>query len=284
MPWADATLLIVQRTKTPERRAAVLFVSGTLGVIALVCLGFLVADVTIPETAVIVGRWLPALVALAVWRIVGLPGGLGTWCGLRVRGWRRLLVGCAIGMVGLAVIYLLAALLTGLTGQAQPLPAADLASAAVWLLPYALIFSLSTLGEEAGWRGFLQRLLADQGFWRMATIVSGVWVAFHIPLHGVMALQGTLPVSVALATTVGLFPLGLLLSALVARFGSVWPAVLAHAMPLSALNLVRNAGDLSAGPLWLLTAVTGVLLVGAAAVLGRLPVESADSQAASASS
>ncbi|WP_420111365.1 CPBP family intramembrane glutamic endopeptidase [Pseudactinotalea sp.] len=279
----------MQRTNASERRAAVLFVGGTLGVITLVCLGFLVVDVIIPEAAVVVGRWIPALVALVVMRIVGLPGDVGRWWGLRPRGWRRTLVGCVIGMLGLAAIYLAAALLTGLTGQVQPLPAADLAAAAVWLLPYALIFSLSTIGEEAGWRGFLQRLLAAQGFWRMAAIVSGVWVAFHVPLHGVMVLQGTLPLQVALATTAGLFPLGLLLSALVARFGSVWPAVLAHAMPLSALNLVRGAGDLAALPLWLLTAVTALLLAGAAAVLarGRLPVESADAaepQAESASS
>lgn len=269
-----------------ERRAVVLFVGLTLGLITLVCLGFLVAGVTIPEAAVIVGRWLPALMALVVMRVVGLPGGVGTWWGLRPRGWKRTLAGCAIGMVGLTIVYLVAALLTGITGHVQPLPAADLASAAVWLLPYALIFSLSTLGEEAGWRGFLQRLLAAQGFWRMAVIVSAVWVAFHIPLHGVMALQGTLPVQVALVSTVSLFPLGLLLSALVARFGSVWPAVLAHAMPLSALNLVRNAGDLPAAALWLLTSVTAVLLVAAAAALarGRLPVEPADPQASSASS
>lgn len=274
----------MQRTNTLERRAATLFVGGTLAVITVICLGFLVAGVTIPETAVVVGRWVPALVALVLIRVLRLPGGIRTWWGIRPHGWKRLLAGVAIGLVGLALLYLLAALLTALTGQVEMLAGGELVQIALVLVPYALLFSLSTLGEEAGWRGFLQHALSGLGFWRMATIVSAVWVAFHIPLHGVMLLQGTLPMQVALTSTVGLFPLGLFLSALVARFRSVWPAVLAHAAPLSALNLVVEPSALAPAALWLLTAVTGVLLALAAALLARRRVPVEEPQPASASS
>ena len=51
---------------------------------------------------------------------------------------------------------------------------------------------------------------------------------------------------------------------MVSRFASVWPAVFAHALPFSAMNLLADAGDLGTSALWLLTALTSVVLIGAA--------------------
>ena len=70
-----------------------------------------------------------------------------------------------------------------------------------------------------------------------------------------------------MSSTLLLFPLGLLLSALVRRFGSIWPAVLAHALPLSALNLVQDPEGLAPGSFWAFTALSAVALAGAALLL-----------------
>lgn len=253
----------VQRTNSSVSRAAAWFVIGTLGLITVICGAFWVLDVQIPEWFTVVGRWLPALVSLTALRLTALPGGLLAWWALRPGGIRRLLTGAVTGIAVLLAGYTLsAAVLTVFTG-AQLQPWSVLGPVAVMLIPSILMFSLSTFGEEVGWRGFLQQAL-PWGFWPSAVAVAGVWVAFHIPLHSVLAAQGTISWTIAVTMTLGLFPLGLLLSALVHRFASVWPAVFAHALPLSALNLVADAGELTGAGQALLAAVTGLLLALAA--------------------
>ncbi|MGW9350532.1 CPBP family glutamic-type intramembrane protease [Nocardiopsis flavescens] len=261
----------MQRTNKMPLRAAGLFIILVLIAITLVCGLFLLLDTPLPAWFVVVGRWLPALVALAVLRLVPLPGGPLRWMSLRPGGWRRLVGGGLAAVAALTAVYALSAAAAVLLGPAEPQPAAALLRFAVLLLPSVLLFSLSTLGEEAAWRGLLQQTLADLGFWRSSALISGVWVLFHVPLHGTMALQGALPWDMMAVTTAALFPLGLFLSAVTVRFGSVWPAVFAHALPLSALNLVSNAGDLGAGALWGLTAVTAALLTAAAYLFARVP-------------
>ncbi|TDE89664.1 CPBP family intramembrane metalloprotease [Occultella glacieicola] len=243
--------------------------SIVMGAIMAICAVFLAVGATIPEWFVIAGRWLPALVSLLVLRVVALPGGPVRWWALRAGGWRQLLGGSALTILALLTVYVLSVLPVLILGTAQPQPAAALGQVALALIPTIVLFSLSTFGEEVGWRGFLQRTLADRGFWRASLTVAAAWAAFHVPLHGAMAIQGTIPWLIAATSTVGLIPLGLFLSAAVVRFGSVWPAVFAHAVPLSALNLISNAGDLPPGTHWILTAVTAVLLTGAAALLAR---------------
>lgn len=247
-------------------RAATLFVLLTLALVTALSGAFLVLGTELPEWFVIVGRWLPALVTLLVLRLVPLPGDLAHWWALRPGGWRPL-VGSGLAAVGALVLVYALSVLPALIGDSADLqPATALAQVAVLLLPMVLVFSLSTLGEEAAWRGFLQRALAGWGFWSASAAVSAGWVLFHVPLHATMALQGTIPWVMALTSTVGLFPLGLFLSAVVVRFGSVWPAVFAHALPFSALNLLRDVDDLPDTTLWVTTAVTAVLVTAAAAL------------------
>ncbi len=254
--------------------------SFALGAITAICAAFLAVGATIPEWFVIVGRWLPALVSLVVLRLVVLPGGLARWWDLRPGGWRRLLGGGAVAVLALIAVYALSVLPVVALGPAEPQPGSALVQVAILLIPTILAFSLSTFGEEVGWRGFLQQTLTGWGFWRASATIAGVWVAFHVPLHGAMAIQGTIDWLIAATSTVGLFPLGLFLSAVVLRFGSVWPAVFAHAVPLSALNLISNVDNLGAGTHWALTAITAVLLTAGAALLvhGRDQPADADSE------
>ncbi len=225
------------------------------------------SGVEIPDWFVIVGRWIPAFIAMLIWRASHLDGGLATWFALRAGGWRRLLGGSALTVVLLLAAYSLSAGIVIVLGLAQLQPWPVLGEVAMLVIPMILVFSLSTLGEEVAWRGFLQRAFSDWGFWRASSAVSAAWVAFHIPLHGAMAIQGTLPVTAAVTSTLGLFFLGLLLSAVVVRFGSVWPAVFAHALPLSTLNLFVDAGALSASTQWLVASISAAAVLGVATLL-----------------
>ncbi|OEF97430.1 CPBP family intramembrane glutamic endopeptidase [Desulfuribacillus alkaliarsenatis] len=44
------------------------------------------------------------------------------------------------------------------------------------------INAIVAFGEEAGWRGFLQRELADMGFWKSSFVIGIVWGFWHAPL------------------------------------------------------------------------------------------------------
>lgn len=251
----------MQRTNSAPLRVAAIFAGLTLLVITVFCAVFLVTGWPLPDWIVVIGRWIPALVSLAVMRLLPLPGGLATWWALRPGGWRRLLLGSAITVGVLLACYGATALVGSVIGIVSPLSGSELSLILLLLIPFVLLYSLSTFGEEVAWRGYLQRLLAGWGFWRASATIAGVWVLFHLPLHGTLALQGTLPWQSLLGSTLLLFPLGLLLSAAVCRFGSVWPAVFAHALPMSALNLVRNPSALASGSYWAFTMISAAVLV-----------------------
>lgn len=244
-----------------------IFCGLTIGALAAVCAIFLVADWALPEWVIVVGRWIPALVSLLMLRRFPVTGDLKTWWALRPRGPRTLLAGGAVAVGTLLAVYVGTVLAGAAAGLVDPLPAADLVPALVLLVPIILVYSVSTFGEEVAWRGYLQRLLAGWGFWRASVVIAGAWVLFHVPLHGTYAIQGTLEPHVAVGSTLLIYPLGLFLSAVVCRFGSVWPAVFAHAVPMTALNLVQDPGDLGTGAFWAMTGISAALLLMASAAL-----------------
>lgn len=245
-------------------RAGGLFVAFSLGLITVICAAFFLLAAPIPEWFVVVGRWLPAIVAALVIRMVGLPGIALHWFKLRPGGGRQLLIGSVATVAALLVVYALSAAAVVALGIAVPQPWSAFGQVAILLIPVVLVFSLSTLGEEVAWRGFLQEVFRGWGFWRAAMAVAAIWVLFHVPLHATMAAQGTIPGIVALTSTLGLFPLGIFLSAAVRRFGSVWPAVFGHALPFTALNLLSHVEALPVRGHWTITASTAVLLLVAA--------------------
>lgn len=158
-------------------------------------------------------------------------------------------------------------LVAGATRLVTPLSWPELAPVLLLMMPIIAVYSLSTFGEEVAWRGHLQQLLAGRNLWTASAVFAGVWVLFHVPLHGTLALQGTLPRHVLVGSTLLPFPLGLFLSAAVRRFGSVWPAVSARALPMSALNLVQDPDGLASGGFWAFTALSAAALFGAALLL-----------------
>ncbi len=96
------------------------------------------------------------------------------------------------------------------------------------LLP---VFTLGALGEELGWRGYLQPRLDAAGVRHSLGIVIALEVAWHVP---VMMLGGYL-LKDSLLLTLALFAAlkscaSPMWAWVVYRMGSVWPAVLFHAL------------------------------------------------------
>jgi membrane protease YdiL (CAAX protease family) len=102
-----------------------------------------------------------------------------------------------------------------------------------------LITCIATAGEELGWRGHLLVRLAPLGEVRAAFLVGIVWGLWHAPLIALDGYEFGIR-SWAVAPFFCLFtvPFGMLLAWLRFRSGSVWPAVLAHAVVNSAAPLV----------------------------------------------
>lgn len=265
-----------------HRSAFALIVGASIALLTGVCGVVLIADVTVPPWALFVGRWIPALVAVIVLvRTPGLHGaGRGTladWWGLRRADGPRSaprLVGTILASAGAAagvlVIAVVTALLADTVGAIGLRDGDVLALGALATVPLTLVLAVSTLGEEAVWRGHLPRLLGA-GFWQGACVIAGAWTAFHVPLTLVYALQGAMPAAHAAAATLGLFPLGLFLSAAAARWGSVWPAVIAHAVPVSALTLATDVQGLDAAAVWTVTGISAALFL--SATMAIAPVE-----------
>lgn len=233
--------------------------------ITAVCGAFLMLDVVIPNWFVIVARWIPAIVAATVIVAYRQRDVLG-WFRLRTP-WRRAVIGSLVAVGVLLSTYAIAAAVALAAGVGEPHSASFYLRALAFIAPATLLFSLSTLGEEVAWRGFLHSCLGDTGVWRSSAVISGLWVIFHLPLHGTMVYQGVLPLDAALTSTLTLFALGLLLSATAHRFGSPWPAAFAHALPLSTLNLISLPAGPSAADHWVVAGITFTALVLAAVAL-----------------
>lgn len=107
------------------------------------------------------------------------------------------------------------------------------AAAAVLLAPVgAVLGSVTTLGEELGWRGLLvPRLLETTTFTKASLLTGFIWSAWHYPL--VVALMPLhrpgFPVWYAiLCFTASVVGVSFFYTWLRIRTGSVWPAVFLH--------------------------------------------------------
>lgn len=207
---------------------------------------------------------LPALVAVLVWSVTR-PLPFGQAMRLRAeRGWLRAIGWSLVALVVIAALGALTGELAVALGIAQP--GAD-ALAVLPAVPgvFATMLVLS-LAEEVGWRGFGQRLLAPLGLVRASLAIAAFWALWHAPAMAVWVWEGSMPLEVALTTLGSLLLGGLVLSALSALGGSVWPAVVGHAAMNSLVvyaTSTRVTGDPAAiGALgWAPWAIAAVLLL-----------------------
>jgi membrane protease YdiL (CAAX protease family) len=97
------------------------------------------------------------------------------------------------------------------------------------LIP-SMVFSL---GEEIGWRGFLVPELSKWINLRKAGLLSGlIWAGWHLPgiLSGEYGTEGTPFAYQLLCFTVMVVSSGMLFAWIRIKSGSLWPAVILHAV------------------------------------------------------
>ena len=99
------------------------------------------------------------------------------------------------------------------------------------------INAIFALGEEIGWRGFLQKEF-DLGLWKSGLLIGAIWGLWHAPL----VIQGynfpQNPMLGVLMMIVACAPLGLIMSYFVQRSGSVISAAFFHGV----FNAVAGLG------------------------------------------
>jgi CAAX protease family protein len=235
--------------RTPWRASAALAAAA-----AIVGLGFLsarffppylglgqdaVANPAHPEIPAS-GLWVVAVfqvvaVALTLVASVALGGNPRDVLALRKApsGWRAY-AGAVVAMVALQVA------LAGLTYSlvehdmlADLRPFVGLVRGPYWLLAAAVLGVGAPLSEELLFRGFLLGALAKGplGFWGAAVVTTLLWTC----LHAGYSLVGLAEV----------FAIGLLLSWLLWRTGSLWVTIFCHGLYNSLVALVLRLVDLS---------------------------------------
>ena len=188
--------------------------------------------------------------------------------GLAVPSWRLMLL-ASLGAVAAFVMVPLARVLIGLGAGAPPLTDPAPVQGLLLAVPSVLLLqALLAIGEETGWRGWLQRELTPLGFWRMSLLIGLAWALWHAPIVLALGLAPREAVTY-LGTIVAVAPL---LSALREISGTVWPAVLGHAL----LNSVRVAieqnvlGPVGPGVAWLLDLSSWALWIAVAWMVLRI--------------
>jgi membrane protease YdiL (CAAX protease family) len=118
------------------------------------------------------------------------------------------------------------------------------------------------IGEEVGWRGFLQPELQRRfGLFKGTILVGVIWGCWHLPVN-LAGYNGTQhPIlEAAILFQVGTIAMSFALAWLVVRTGSLWPAALAHGA-----NNVLQSGLLMVPNGWWadqLTTIVAAVVVG----------------------
>lgn len=264
-----------------ERRAIATFaVVATVGMLALLVPGVVTGDPGLLALVTPIGMWVPAVAALVAGRRLRdgrswterlaltplrplgrlarqLAAVFGAFAAVAVA---TLLLGHALGVAPLD--------LANLSGYRAADPGLGLEEArrqvllTTLALPLlALAYVALTLGEEVGWRGFAQTVVAPWGFWRASFVIAAFWGVWHAPLVAAYALAGEaswweVPM-IAVNLTLG----GAALSVVRALTGSVWPAAFGHAV-LNTVFVFAYSAPVLAGARDAVSAQLGFAAVG----------------------
>ena len=235
---------------TTTRRAVALYVALVMIPMLLVFPPFWwkAFDFALLNVLTPVFMWLPGLAALVVVKTIVRPASTVRFLAVTPIRFGRLLGMAAVVLAGAVALVILTLALSQALGftrtdvlewtgyrASDPALTADAARSEVLrtllTLPLFIVgYLLLTTGEALGWRGFLYRALEPLGFWRTTAFTAALWVAWHAPLLITTAYFGDVPWRDAVATAVNLALASVVLTALRARSGSVWPAAFAHAM------------------------------------------------------
>jgi len=244
-----------------ERRSLTLFAALSLASMpALLTPTWLRSDTDLLAFLTPLGMWVPAVAAIAASRLLRDTMPLRRRLALTpLRPVRRLATHLLVVFATFAGIAVATVLLGHLLGfvtldlaqlrgfrAGDPTLTAEAARRQALLkaatLPlFALGYTVLTIGEELGWRGFAQATLAPIGFWRASFTISAFWAVWHLPLIATFARAGDvswweLPIVAVNLTLAGAF-----LSVVRALTGSVWPAAFGHAMLNTTLVFTYSA-------------------------------------------
>lgn len=259
-------LAATRQLRPDERRSLVVFFVFTLiGMGILLGPALLRGDADLLRALTPVGMLVPGAAALLASRAVNDGLALRHRLALvpfrPVRRQVKQLSLVFVTMVGVAVATLVLGHLIGvvtidlaeLSGFRSDNPTMPLEEARhqFWLtgasLPlFALAYMLLTFGEEIGWRGFAQTMLAPVGFWPASFAIAAFWGLWHVPMLVTYAHLGEAPWWEAPMVLVNLTLAGMFLSALRKLTGTVWSVVFGHAVLNTAFVFIYS-GPILAG-------------------------------------
>jgi uncharacterized protein len=129
----------------------------------------------------------------------------------------------------------------------------------------SLIGMFAAIGEEAGWRGFLQEALVERFGWIKSTLLVGlIWGLWHLPVNLAGYNDAQHPILQALIIfQIHTISMSFVLALLMRKTRSLWVVALAHAA-----NNTIQSGPLLLPSNWFadqLTSILASILVGAAA-------------------
>ena len=209
-------------------------------------LGASPANPLVFQFAALPGAFAPAVAAIIVRKWVTREGFDDLGLRPNLKRWRYYLIGWLLPFAGFACILLLAmalgaaqpdftlrrgieSLLPEGLGEVPPMPGFFWPLLPVQLLFGALLATPVLLGEELGWRGYLQvRLFADHPL--LAAVVTGlIWGAWHYPINVRGYNYPGSPILGLIVFPVSTVLLSIILGWLQLKAGSVWAAALGHA-------------------------------------------------------
>ena len=174
---------------------------------------------------------------------------------------RYYLLAFGLPLICLSAMFLLPVIVSGHADWLEGFTFGNVLSNAFLLISFSAVQSIGLLGEELGWRGYMNQkmepLLGTVGTCLVGGIVWGLW---HFPMDILGYLDGNSTFSEELVSTFGRLAMltcfGAFLMWLTKKTNSVFPAVIAHFMynesqgAVMSLLVQGNIPEDASLPLW----------------------------------
>ncbi|MBQ9899456.1 MAG: CPBP family intramembrane metalloprotease [Ruminococcus sp.] len=156
---------------------------------------------------------------------------------------RYYLLSFALPLIAISVMYLVPVIASGHSSWLSGFTPANVLACVMILAGQAALVSVGLLGEELGWRGYMnQKMQPLFGTFGTCLIGGIVWGAWHFPIDIANYLSGSGTLRYSLETAFGRLALlacfGVFLMWLTQKTGSVFPAVVAHFIYNASQNAV----------------------------------------------